>query len=428
MADAKASIDEALDRRIAAARVPSAAEELLRLADELRDLAGQRDVVLALDRLEGLPEGDVRILADMARIAPAGVCIRGAVMDTSPEGRAVIDLLRSGRGQDVAFEEVRPLGVEGVRLWAEVASLDSALVPDLLTATGGYPLHLGDAMLHLRQGGGLHDLTVNRDFGAAIDRAWHELDPDCRQVARQLVALDRPPPLGAMLDVLGLSEAVWWDAAAQLQEARIFTQLVDDLPWFHEQRRRWLLGRLPEAERRSHASRLVPAIVGLLPAPAGWQYTTALAGLLEMAGAEVESVRLRAVVTLDRTQLAIMGALLELGEPSDDWAVDAQAALDHARHHFGAEGDLVADLQALEQADFVAVASNERAAVAVPVLDRPLAAAIAGLVSEGSAACQSLHSRPRSGRQSWRRWQLPSRSRRTESGRPPLGSWLMTFM
>ncbi|MEY2467360.1 MAG: hypothetical protein QOF21_58, partial [Actinomycetota bacterium] len=242
VAEARASIDESLANRISAARVPQAIDDLVALAGEVREIAGRKSIVIALDRVEVLPEGEIRLLADMARKLPEGISIRAAVMDTSIEGKQAIDTLRTCCGSAVSVREVQPLQLPVVRGWIESVGLDAAVAPELWQKTGGYPLHVGDAVLHLRTGGGLHDLTTHGSFGAAIDRSWRGLDQDARLIARRLVVLDRPLPLTAMLELLGIDEAVWWDAASRLRDARVFTQEVDGLPWFHEQRRKWLVG------------------------------------------------------------------------------------------------------------------------------------------------------------------------------------------
>ena len=375
--EARAASDAALAKRVASARDRNVAQELTALADELRNVSGRRHLIIALDCLEALPDGEVRVLSDVARIAPDGVLFRVAVMDTSPAGATVIRTLRAAADKSASFIQVSPLDAGGIREFLKAAHLDGALATEVLRLTGGYPLHAGDAVLHLSRGGALHDLTVNRDFGSVIDQGWADIEPSARQIARQLCLLERPLPLAALLDLLAVSDAEWWDAVDRLKTIRVFTHVVDEIPWFHEQRRRWLIDQLAEPELRAYAARIVPIVVGLVSEPTAWRYCPTLAALVEAAGNDVENNKLSAVAGLTREELAVAGALLELSERTEP-AMDAQAALDHARHNFSVNGGLVEALHRLEELGLAVVRSNDRAAAAVPVFDAPLAATIAG--------------------------------------------------
>jgi hypothetical protein len=375
--EARAASSDALANRIADARDPGFTSIITELSSELLSISGRTYFIMALDRVELLPEGDVRLLADTARRLPEGVLIRAAVLDTSPRGADIVSLLRTAGDGAISVIEVRPLDEAGVRAMLADADLDQALAPGLLRLTGGYPLHLGDAVLHLQRGGGVHNLPPDLDFGIIIEQGWAAVDSPVRQIARQLCLLDQPPPLGALRQITGLSDAEWWDAADRLRAIRVFTQVVDETPWFHEHRRRLLISRLTTTERRSSAARLVPVLIKLLSEPTGWRYSTTIGDLICDAGPAIEDVGLRNIAFLDDSELAVAGALLELYEPSRP-ALDAQEVLQHARHHFPVVTDTVAALDRLSSLGLVAVSANDWVAAAVPILTIATAAAIAG--------------------------------------------------
>lgn len=376
-AAARDASESALRERIANARSPDIVRDLIGFADELRSLSGRGLLVIALDRLEVLPEGDVRLLADAARALPAGVLVRGALMDTSSEGAHVAQRLNSLTGDAATFISVPPLDELGIRELLTDANLDPALATDVLRATGGYPLHLGDAVLHLVNGGKLADLPLRRNFGELIERRWPDVEPAARRVARQLCVLETPLPVAAMQDIVGMTTAEWWDAVDGLRRIRVLTETVNDLPWFHDQRRRWLLNKLAAPELREYAARVVPAISALVSEQGIAPYETALAAAVEAAGDDVEDARLRRIARLSEAELAIEGALLELhGDPNDSQT--AGSVLTHARRHFGASGDLIAALEHLHELELVGVATNEHVAIVVPVITPPIAAMVAG--------------------------------------------------
>jgi hypothetical protein len=365
-------------RRLTALRESRVVNELAEIAGDLLELSGARSLEISLDRVELLTEGDARQLADLARQLPPDVRLRGALMDGTVGGRDLLRVIRSGGGAHVAVVGVPPLDVESTRALLRSEGLDVGLSDDVLRATGGYPLHLGDAVQHLRNGGGVHDLPINRDFGAVIDQAWDTLALGVRSCARQLCLLERPLPLDALLVSLGLSHAEWWSVVEELQTRRIFTQVVDELPWFHEQRRRWLLQKLSQDEMQRGAASFVGAVVERLEEPTGWRYSSALASLVAAAGSAIDHLDLRKVAELSRPALAVAGALLELTE-AEQRVLDAQSVLDHARAHFiTSSADVLGGLAELEAAGFATVRSSGRAAVVYARFTLPVAAAVGG--------------------------------------------------
>ena len=166
--------------------------------------------------------------------------------------------------------------------------------------------------------------------------------------------IGRPLPVQLVLETLEVGESDWFNTVDTLKSERIFTQTVDGQPWFHEQRRRWLVDSLSPTERQSGAARIIPAVSELAQSQVGWRYGPTLAELIEEAGTEIVDPDFKRLSVLSDSELAIAAALLELDSTRSN-PTDAAAALAHARRFFGADGDLVAALERLTLAGLTAV-------------------------------------------------------------------------
>jgi hypothetical protein len=375
--DAWASSSGSIQARIAAFRGTDLATELLNVADEVVRLTGATHLSIALDQVECLSEGDIRLLADMARKSSSSVRIRAAVVDAVPRGQRAADLLL-GLGSDcVVVHTVLPLEEDAIREWLRAEDLDEAMAQEIRRLTSGYPLYIGDAVSHLRSGGHLGNLTTSERFGSLVEQRWEELDSPARIAARRLCLFDRPPELDVILALLNVDPADWWDIADRLHQARLFTQTVEELPWFHDQRRRWVLERLSIDERRHYASEAIPVVVENLNSQTGWRYCSSLAVLVQEAKDAVGNQLLVAVARLTDRELSVAAALLELYAPQKP-AVSAQAALGYAARRFGFDGALIDALNALADVGLCAVAANDWHAVVVPITEVSVVAAIVG--------------------------------------------------
>ena len=120
------------------------------------------------------------------------------------------------------------------------------------------------------------------------------------------------------------------------------------MPWFHEQRRRWLVDQLPQAELRATASRMLPTVCEVARGDLGWRYCTTLSRLMVIAADAIVDEGLQQVASLGNTELAIVGAALELGA-SEVRPIDPALLLTHARRTFRSEDDLLSALASLER-------------------------------------------------------------------------------
>ncbi len=346
--------DGSIGSRLGDLRNAGVLMELSSLATEILDLSRHSTLSIALDRLEILPETDIRLLADLTRMLPDEVVLKAALLDTTQRGTGALQLLRTLGGPEVAVVPVPPLEEAAVREMLESEGLDQAAAPDVCRLTGGYPLHVGDLVRHLATGGKISGATTNTSFGQLIQPRWDALTSESRQVARQLCVAERPLPLKLLLLALGMHESAWWDIAETLRTERIFTQTVDDMPWFHEQRRRWLVDQLPEEELRATASKILPTVCEAARGDLGWHYCTTLSKLMAIAAEAIVEEDLKNAAALGNTELAIVGAALELGA-SETRPIDPALLLTHARRTFRSEGDLLSALASLERSGQIVV-------------------------------------------------------------------------
>jgi hypothetical protein len=337
---------ETLGSRIGDIRNSDVISELVSIATDLRELSGCSQLSLALDRLEILPEDDVRLLVDLARLLPSGVVLKAALLDTTTKGFDTLQLLEDLADNGIATISIGPLDEPAIREYLKAADLDPALAPEVMQQTGGYPLHVGDLVRHLTTGGHLAEIAINAKFGRMIQPRWDALTPETRQVARQLCLTERPLPLDIILTSLGVQDSAWWDMVETLRTERIFSQIVGGMPWFHEQRRRWLVDQISQEEKRATALRMLPAVCKVAISPSGWSYCTTLAQLVRYADDSISDKSLEQVAALNDAELSLAGAALELGA-SHARPADAAMLLAHARGAFRAEGDLVVALDSM---------------------------------------------------------------------------------
>ncbi len=199
--------DGSIGSRLGDLRNAGVLMELSSLATDILGLSQDSTLSIALDRLEILPETDIRLLADLTRMLSDGVVLKAALLDTTQRGADALQLLRTLGGPEVAVVSVLPLEESTVREILESEGLDQAAAPDVCRLTGGYPLHVGDLVRHLATGGHINGATTNASFGQLIQPRWHALTSESRQVARQLCVAERPLPLKLLLSTLDMPES-----------------------------------------------------------------------------------------------------------------------------------------------------------------------------------------------------------------------------
>lgn len=362
----KESVDQRLAVRLESALDRTAVELVIAMAAEVAEFLDDRGSVIAYDAGERLPDSDLRVLADVADALPSQLRLRIAFATYSTRHRTAIDQLR---GLSSAIAEIQLTGIDqsAVTEWLEAEELTAELAQGVTRVTMGYPLHVSDLIAHLRDGGAVEDAPLQQAFAARTNEAWAALEPEVAACARKLCVLLDPLGDELTLQLLGLDAAAWGEIQERLTRARIFSGPVNGIPWFHEQRRRFLAEtKLTDNERAVACADAALLLAGA--AEAREARMGELAGLVEQATPLLEGdERLSAAVGLDLPQLSLCAALIELMEPAMELpAVDGNQLVRYARNVFAGEGDLVAAFRRFDACPIVHVDENERAAVAVP--------------------------------------------------------------
>jgi hypothetical protein len=365
-----ARLDNALDRTVVGLVVD--------LAREVCAFVSPAEIVLAFDSGERLPDPDVRVLADVVGDLPPGLRFRMAISDHTPEHRARVDFLLAADSGTVEIP-VPGLTEAATGNWLQAERLPVELAKRVTRVTGGYPLHIGDLVAHLRAGGEVDSGPLHEVFARRTDEAWSQLDPTTAGHARRLCVLADPIPTDRTLQLLGIDAATWGETQERLSRARVFSVSVNGLPWFHEQRRRYLREIRLTPEERSATS--VAAVNVLRDMVLEDEAVSRLGELADLAGHAQPLIdaddQLRDAVNLDRERLGLCAALVELIEPQAALpAVGADELLRYARQVFQVPGDLIGAFSHLGSCSFVHTAEGTGAAVAVPYWNDPRVALV----------------------------------------------------
>ena len=371
------TVDEQLTVRLSSALDREAAAMVISVGEEVRTRLGADLIVIALDAGERLSETDVGVLADLAEGMPSGIRIRLAVATYDAGRRRTVERLRAAGQPRVAEIAVDGIAEPGIQEWLEAAGLDIGLAPSVARATGGYALHVGDLIRHLRDGGEIAEQTLDQRLADRTEEAWAQLTPAAAEAARRLCVLVDPLPRPATIALLGTNPAAWGETEDRLREARIFSVDVNGLPWFHEQRRRYLAERkLGEDERAAASNDAVAALKGHIDETDETERFGELAEIVSHATALLDdNEQLRAAIGLSPAELAVCAALIELIEPNMDPGpvVEGDQLLRHARRVFGVDG-LVEALGALADTGLVLTADHGRVTAVVPTFSDSLVA------------------------------------------------------
>jgi len=368
VASLKQAVDERLAVRLDNALDRGAAEVVLALASEVLEHSEPREAVLAIDAGERLRDEDVRVLSDLAEALPPGLRLRVAISTYTAQHQAIVDQL-TGVSSGVAEIALSGIGEDGVREWLQSEGESDDLVSDVTRVTGGYALHLGDLIAHLRGGGAIDDAPLHETFARRTEDAWVQLDPNVAHHARRLCVFADPLPVSRALEFLGIDLAEWGETQDRLKRARIFSVEVNGLPWFHEQRRRYLSEIKLGADEL--AATCTDAVAILRDLTETTQRTDRLSELADLAIHATslldDNEQLRVAVGLDLQQLALCASLVELMEPKMTFpAIDGNALLRHTRQVFEPAGDLVQAFRELGSNSLVQVVEQRHAAVVAP--------------------------------------------------------------
>lgn len=361
--------EETVREAIYAAIPPGVIDQLLELAADLRRSSRGHNVYLAIDRLERLTEDDTRRLIDLCASLPAGVTLRGC---WSTDDSASVDRLERIEREGATVVRLQDLDATAVAQWVTAIDGPPDVVPELMRVSNGNPLAIDGALRHIAAGGRLDLLTPDRRI-TQIDRAaYAALSSSDQAAVASLAAFERPPGRHRVASYLKTDEAAWLALENRLQRFRILGAALDGRPWFHELRRRDIWSNVLTPAQRAHAATAALEELAAATAADGADAPVTL----EAARLAPEADRLNATdpefaffSSCSPTHLAIVGALIELSEPSlpdlPFGPVSGEALLLHAREAFGAQGDLLAALRDMAANSTVVLAEQGSAAVAI---------------------------------------------------------------
>jgi hypothetical protein len=371
-------MSETLMSRLYTAVDESMAETLAAFAKEVAEFGYPRRVSLSFDAGERLTADERRLLVDLAERIPANCHIRAVFATDLPERRGAVGDLRA-LSEAVLEIEVPPLGQDAIREWLdaeELGEVDASLVE---RATGGYPLHIDDLVRHLKQGGSIMEAPLNAQIAQRTEMAWRALPHEVATTARVLCVLPDPLPEERLLKLTGMSEPEYGHVVQQLEWARFFPVRVNGQPWFHEQRREFVLRQLSDGERDGACTRAAAVVWDEVLARENFLYVDLFARLAEGAKTlQGKDRRLAAAVALPEQELAVAASLLELMLPQKQGASDAQELVRHARRFTDQAIDPTSVFRNLEQTGLIAFARNERLAIVLPSWSAQAAAVIHG--------------------------------------------------
>lgn len=367
-------IDDSVVARLAAASDQSAAEVLASFAAEVVALAGGRRIAVSLDSGERLNQEEARLLVDLAELLPEGGHIRLAFATYGGVTAARVEELRvlAPASHEIV---VGPLDAVAIREWLAAESVDEN-VEKLLRATGGYPLHVGDALRELQRGVAIGEVPLNEEVALRAESSWRDLSTRAALMARRLCVLEDPFPEPLMLELAGVEGHEYYQRVDELVRSRMFVTEVAGVPWFHEQRRAFVRKKLAPSEldaASTDAANLAWRALADTDEPV---YVGAFANLVKDSRAiREEDAKLDAVLRLDEVEHAVMAALVELMTPENRGAAEADLLFRETRRFTDLPLNPVETLSQLESVGLVVTASNDHATVVVPVLT-PRAVAI----------------------------------------------------
>lgn len=364
------SLSESLARRLAEGGGSDVLREFLDLLREVEVAAEGKKVVLALDDLDRLSEDDLRALADLADRMPPGISLRGSFAVTGEVGqRQATDLAIAGAN----ILEITGLANDDVVTWLLESGVDVQLLTGVVRATNGYPVHIQDALRLLDSdpsGVGLSTMQPNQITVARASQSWGELDLEEQVSLSKLAAYDERIDTARICALLGIDELTWGAVEIRLRKAGII--VGDANAWFHELRRRAIWDHvMTPAMRKSSIEAATNELEERLALPAATANDfvdfARIASMNRQALAEDSN--LAAAAALSNSELAVLGAALELIEfDHGEKFVEVESALRHAQSVFGLVSGSLQALETLEDRGLLYVASDQHTSILTPIV------------------------------------------------------------
>jgi hypothetical protein len=373
----KEEMDDTVAARLAAAAGESMADVLASFAAEVVSLADTRRIGLFFDAGERLNEEESRLLVDLAERLPEHVHMRVAFATFGGQTVARVAELRllAPASHEIA---VSPLDPDEVEEWLADAGIHADLA-QMMKATAGYPLHVGDVVRDIELGGKIEDAPLNEQSARRAEASWNALSAPATSVARKLCVLEDPLPEPRLRQLVGLDAAALGEVVDELVRGRIFLTEVEGRPWFHEQRRAFVRRKLFDAELDEAATRASEAVWAELEETDESRYVAAFAELaVDAKTLQHQDAKLAAALKVTESEHAVLAALLELMTPQNRGAAEADQLFRHARRFSDLELQPADILPSLEDCGLVVTVSDERATVVVPTLSGQAIAAVVG--------------------------------------------------
>jgi hypothetical protein len=352
--------NEELSQRIRSMVEPTIAATIVGYGQEVAQLAGDGQIViLALDRGEGLADKDLRLLADLVDAIPTRLRIRLGFATEAENHRAAVENLLA-HNPNVDEYAVKGITAEAVRNWFTDVGIEVSQAEAVHRVSAGYPLLIGPLIDHLADGGNVDEAPSNESFFRSAKGAWTRLsDPTARRTARRLAVIRDPMPEAHLRQLCDIDVSGWADTVTQLQRARIFSTTVNGAPWFHEQRRLMIYRELSTEEREAYSADAAAVLATVARETREPLMTAEVADLVQESHPSPEKwPQIFAIVGLDRVELAVAAALVELSQVSARSAVPVGFVLGYARSVFGAEGDLLSTVDRMADLGLVALGEN----------------------------------------------------------------------
>jgi hypothetical protein len=347
-----------LTARIRQAADPDVIYAIAGLAGDVAAAAGDRRILLSLDNIHHLKDDDRGRLMDLGPILPSAVSVACAFTSESRSDESVLDQYTRA---EITVYPLYGLDLCAVKQWLVAEGLAADMAEEIWHRTNGYGLVVADAVQVLKAGKNLVDaLHGGREevMRAATREALRELDRGSRVAAFKLSVLARPLPAQYAAAYLEMDSASWTDTEGSLIDSHIF--VPGNPPWFHDQRRLLLRQQIQDGDLVPYlkaAGAQLSALAQATEAPADTliQYADISDALISLGAADPPP---SAVAQLDDDALAVLGAIIELTDKSNQ-SVDAEQALLYARRTFGTHGDLPTALSRVTAEGLVITASNE---------------------------------------------------------------------
>jgi hypothetical protein len=370
-AEIATSAQQQLSERLRVASNPDVVETLVAFAGEVQAFrTPEVDLVICLDDLHRVGPEDMQRLARLVdRLRSGNVRIAATFRtSTSTQDEALLGL--EAAGADV----VRMPGLtdESIEGWLRAVHLSTAFAPQIARLTNGYALDVSACLDLLRADRSLPpdspDIDLSRVLRVSTDHALRSVSTDARRAIIQLSPYSEPLADEEAASVLGTDLASWGALQVELKNHHIF---VGEPPWFHSRRRQILSTVLPEAQvlraRRTAIRSLSDSLAESSAVDVAATRLVELASIVEEtsapSGDEVLDGILSEISLADRPELALLGALIELGELANP-VVEVQHVILHAQQVFGVRiEEAVGAVDRLSSRAYVASARNENAHV-----------------------------------------------------------------